>query len=457
MFRGRSQQRYEFIAPQPQIERGGGAITFFGSAIWFCAIMIRLSLPEAADWSLAEKLFEAGSFVVFAAVPVFGLSTRLGEQLAKRFLLPMQGLGFQGLLCLLMAAYLALGKSLTLSSKHFPWLNQISNLAFSNAVSHHFVLNAVFFLGGLFIALRLPFIVLALRQDPGILDQRWLRKHPQLVVLLTLNLFYLCVIHPAVGVGHSSVISLEGLGVGMVYIGICIGLAHRSWRRPYGLMPFDFGLMVLCAALIYWVSTPSFSFGVFIAVDAFILVLVYGTGLGRSHFGYSFRMGRADWKLLGQMVVVALIVLAPLALVSGFVQPQRADVSLSKLSSYFVLFTLRVGLFEEVFFRAGIMVFLRDQLLRIAPNRLLHLKVIWLSALGSSVIFGLVHAGNSAAGSTLAPWQYKGLYIGLATVASMFYALTFAGSNRLGSAILIHGFIDTAAVVLLGGFLAVPF
>ena len=73
------------------------------------------------------------------------------------------------------------------------------------------------------------------------------------------------------------------------------------------------------------------------------------------------------------------------------------------------------------------------------------------------MLFGLVHIGNEAGTSTLVPWLYKGLYILLATIASMFYAIAFARSNRLAPAILIHGFIDTTAVVLLGGFLSVPF
>jgi membrane protease YdiL (CAAX protease family) len=223
------------------------------------------------------------------------------------------------------------------------------------------------------------------------------------------------------------------------------------------LIPFDFGLMVLCAAVIYWVSTPSLSFGVFVAVDLFILVLVYGTGLGREHFGYSFQMRSYDWRVLAQTLAIALFTLIPLALLSGFVHPQRAVVNLPKLLSYFVLFTLRVGIFEEVFFRAGIMALLRDCLLAMGRARFSLQQITWVSALGCSMLFGLVHIGNEAGASTLTPWIYKGLYILLATTASMFYSITFARSNRLAPAVLIHGFIDTTAVVLLGGFLSVPF
>jgi membrane protease YdiL (CAAX protease family) len=466
MFPRRSQQRYEFVDSQSFDGRGEGAIVFCIGVIWFCAILVRLSLAESGDWTLTEKLFEASSFSIFAATPIFGFATRAGEKFAKQILLPNHGLGFQGLLCVSMAMYLEVGRSLNLNPKHFPWVEQLNSLV----VPNHFNLNLALFLGGLFVSLRLPFLVLARRQKPFWLKGKsfiqQIRGYRQLILLLLLNTLYLCAVHTSFLFPHSFGNSSEGLIVGVVYVSICLGMSGLGWKpqgdRPFDkprdrLIPFDFGLTVLCAAVIYWVSTPSLTFGVFIAVDLFVLVLVYGTGLGREHFGYSFQMRPSDWRVLAQTLAIALLVLVPLALLSGFVQPQRAEASFPKLLSYFVLFTLRVGVFEEVFFRAGIMVLLRDCFLAMGRDRFSPRQITWFSALGCSMLFGLVHVGNEAGASTLAPWQYKGLYILLATAASMFYALAFARSNRLAPAILIHGFIDTTAVVLLGGFLAVPF
>ncbi len=459
-------QRYEFLTLQPFDGRGEGAIALSLSIIWFCAIFIRLSLAESGNWTLIEKLFEASSFLIFAAIPTFGLATRTGEKFAKQILLPNQGLGFQGLLCVSMAIYLGVGRSLNLNPNHFPWVEQLNSLVWPN----HFDLNLVLFLSGLFVSLRLPFLALTLRQKPFWLTGKpfiqQIRRHGQLILLLLINTFYLCAVHTSFLFPHSFSNSNEGLIVGGVYVAICLGICGLGGKptgdHPFDkprnhLMLFDFGLMVLCAAVIYWVSMPSLTFGVFIAVDLFILVLVYGTGLGREHFGYSFQMRLYDWRVLTQTSMIALFVLVPLALLSGFVQPQRADLSLPKLLSYFALFTLRVGVFEEVFFRSGVMVLLRDQLFVRGYDRFSPRQITWFSALGCSVLFGLVHIGNEAGASTLAPWLYKGLYILLATTASMFYAIAFARSNRLAPAILIHGFIDTTAVVLLGGFLAVPF
>lgn len=216
--------------------------------------------------------------------------------------------------------------------------------------------------------------------------------------------------------------------------------------------------MILCAGIIYCFSTPSFSFGVFIAVDLFILILVYGTGLGRDHFGYSFQLRPSDGRILLRNIAIASLVLIPVAIASGFVRPQNvASFSFAKVFSYFVLFTFRVGIFEEIFFRSGLMVLFRD-LLQSRTQNPSSQQLVWIPALGCSILFGLSHIGNEAiTNTTLAPWQYKGLYIILATTASLFYSITFAQTNRLAPSIWIHGFVDTTAVLLLGGFLTVPF
>jgi membrane protease YdiL (CAAX protease family) len=285
------------------------------------------------------------------------------------------------------------------------------------------------------------------------------KAQPQLCGLLLLNTLYLGL--------HRTGNPIEGIAVGLTYGLVCLGISWPKWKPPLSrdscaprvrLIPADFFLMILCAGIIYCFSTPSFSFGVFIAVDLFILVLIYGTGLGRAHFGYSFQLRPSDGWVLLRNIAIASLVLIPVAIASGFVHPQGvANFSLLKVLSYFALFTLRVGIFEEIFFRSGLMVLFRD-LLQARTHKPSPQALVWIPALGCSLLFGLSHIGNEAiANTTLEPWQYKGLYILLATIASLFYSIAFAQTNRLAPPILIHGFVDTTAVLLLGGFLTVPF
>ena len=450
---GQYWHQYEFFQPKPYNRLGEGFIALLATLIWFTAILVRHRLPESGDWSLGESLTEACSFVIFAAVPIFGLATPQGEQFVKQVLLPKQGLGFQCLLCAALAILIASAKALNLNSRHFDWLNQFNSLI----IPGQFWLNGALFLGGVFIALRIPFVVQTLRQKP----QAPLRC--QLYGLLLLNTLYLSL--------HHTAISWEGFVISGVYGLVCLGLVWPSYSitasPPQRLVLSDFGLMVLCVAILYWFSIPSFSFGVFIGVDLFILVMIYGSGLGRSHFGYSFATRHQDWPVLGVIVVAAIATLVPIAIFSGFVQPTQAQSHFSplRLVVYFTLFTFRVGIFEEVFFRSGLMVLLRDcleQRAELSQWQTLGAErspqiILLLSVLGCSALFGLSHIGNAAGTNPLTLWQYRGLYIVLATSASMFYALAFAKTNRLAVPILVHGVVDTVAVVLLGGSLAVPF
>jgi membrane protease YdiL (CAAX protease family) len=437
---GQYWHQYEFLQPKTYGGLREGFIAFFATLTWFAAILVRHHLPEAGDWTLGESLLEAFSFVVFAAVPVFGLATQWGDRLTTHSLLPNQGLRFQLTLCTALAVFISLGKALNLSPRHFDWINQFNTLV----IPGQLWLNIALFLGGVFVALRIPFVVQELRQKP----QLSLRQ--QLYGLLLFNTLYLSL--------HRTASPLEGFIISIVYGAICIGL---TWPQSGGissrkqLVPSDFWLMVLCIAILYWFSVPSFSFGVFMGVDLFIVVMIYGSGLGREHFGYSFTTRPQDWFVLGVLILVVFLLLVPLAVVSGFVQPALAQsqFSLLKLGIYFVLFTFRVGIFEEVFFRSGVMVLLRDCL----GNGQSPQRTLWLSALSCSLLFGLSHIGNTPGANTLSLWQYRGLYMILATSASMLYSIAFAKTHRLAIPILVHGFVDTTAVVLLGGSLAVPF
>jgi membrane protease YdiL (CAAX protease family) len=443
---GQYWHQYEFLQPKPYTKHREAFIAFLATFLWFIAILVRHHLPEAGDWTLSESLLEAFSFVVFAAVPVFGLATQWGDRLSTHFLLPNQGLRFQLTLCTALAIFISLGKGLSLSPRHFDWIDQFNHLV----IPGQFWLNVALFLGGVFVALRIPFVVQALRQKPRS-RLRW-----QLYGLLLLNTLYLSL--------HRTASPWEGFMISMGYGVICIGLTwprSRDTSPRQQLVPSDFWLMVLCVAILYWFSIPSFSFGVFMGVDLFILVMVYGSGLGREHFGYSFAAQPKDWLVFGVLILAVLILLVPLAVGSGFVQPALVQSQFSplKLGVYFVLFTFRVAIFEEVFFRSGVMVLLRDCL---SGGRKIHAMrspqlTLFLSALGCSLLFGLSHIGNAPGTNALSLWQYRGLYIALASSASMLYAIAFAKTNRLAIPILVHGFVDTTAVVLLGGSLAVPF
>ncbi len=476
---------------------GRGEMRFAAIAclLWFSASFIRLSL-NGESWSSLEKCIESGSFVVFAGLPIFGLATPPGEQFARRWLLKQNGLGFQMLVCFPLLVYLAILKSLAPHLDQFRLLDQLNNLIFAE----HFWLNTSLLLIGIFAALRVPFLALNWRISPT----GFIRKRPgpaqklQLVAFTGLYLGYLLLANTATFVSRLNTNAVSapvlesalktgnsGYAIAAAYLFTLLllllpitqgqGPGPDQKNAPQRFMVFDFLLTALCIYSIFGMTRPMFRFGPFIPVALFIVVVIYGIGLGREHFGYSFQMRWTDVVYTVKMIAIALILLVPTAFVLGFVNPKLAEsitaagglgLFLVRLISFAVLFSFRVGVFEEMLFRAGLLVFIRDQLQghgnaggngwakQLGDRKTL----LFTAALLCSLIFGIAHIGNSpSAGNLLAPWQYKAAYLILATAASMFYSLAYVETNRLCSSIVIHGFVDTTAVLLLGAELVVPF
>lgn len=459
--------RCEFA--EPKRYNGGGEVAFavVGCVLWFSAIVIRLSF-SSKPWTLTERLVEAASFVLFAAVPIFFLATYAGAEFARRVLLRNNGLWFQALTCLMLGFYISLVKLLTLNPARFSWLKQFDHLI----VYDSFWLNVLIFLVGVFVVLRLPFLLLELRDRRIYTKKRQsivslIKRNGQLLIFLTINFIYISLVNTSL-ISTAFQAEYSGYFIGSSYflITLLMQLPIAKTTPPDRMMVFDFLLAAACLISLFGFSRPSFSFGPFISLTLFLLVLVYGTGLGREHFGYSFAVRRADFFYTVKAILTATILLVPLAFFLKFAPfPSGAvpDVvalgrSILFFVSYAVLFSFRVGIFEEILFRSGLMVFIRDQLQARSHKAWNRQRLIIIAAVICSVIFGLSHIGNNPGSSiALSPFQYKAIYAALATLASLFYAFAFGETNRLWASITIHGIVDTTAVLLLGASLVVPF
>jgi membrane protease YdiL (CAAX protease family) len=457
--------RCEFAEPKRYSGNGELAFAVIGCVVWFSAILIRLSF-SSKSWTLTEKLVEATSFVIFAAIPIFFLATHEGAEFARRVLLRSNGLWFQTATCLLLGAYISIVKLLGLDPSRFSWLKQFDRLIFQD----YFWLNVVLFLLGAFVVLRLPFVMLALRDRTShSLKQPTLRsiikQNRQLLTLLILNFIYISLVNTSL-VSTAFKAESSGYFIGFAYFLITALLLSPIVNPSATRMTvFDLLLTGACLLSLFCFSKPFFGFGPFIGLTLFVLVVIYGTRLGREHFGYSFQIRKTDFFYTIKAVLTAALILVPLALLLRFTQPQTSTFNLPTIAhsllfflSYAVLFGFRVGLFEEILFRSGLMVFIRDQIQVRSPLQRDRKQLVLLSAVICSIIFGLCHIGNDpGAGIALTPFQFKAIYAALATLASMFYALAFGETNRLWASITIHGIVDTIAVLLLGASLVVPF
>lgn len=459
--------RCEFA--EPKRYSGNGELTFavIGCVLWFSAIVTRLSFSGKA-WTLTERLVEATSFVIFAAIPIFFLATNAGSEFAKRVLLRNNGLWFQTFTCLLLGFYISVVKLLALNPARFGWLKQFDDLILKD----YFWLNVSFFLVGVFVVLRLPFLLLELRDRRIYTKKRQtvvsiIQRNGQLLMLLGINFIYISLVNTSL-VSTAFEVEYSGYFIGLSYVLIVFLMQLPIVRTTPSdrMMVFDFLLAAACLVSLFWFSRPSLSFGAFISLTLFVLVLIHGTGLGREHFGYSFAVRQADFFYAVKSILMAIVLLVPLALLLKFA-PSKAvstfDVTaigsyILFFLSYAVLFSFRVGIFEEILFRSGLMVFIRDQIQARSHKPLNRQRLVLASALLCSVIFGICHIGNNPGTDiALSPFQYKAIYAALATLASMFYSLAFGETNRLWASITIHGIVDTTAVLLLGASLVVPF
>ncbi|MBD2035806.1 CPBP family intramembrane metalloprotease [Leptolyngbya sp. FACHB-321] len=457
--------RCEFAVPKRYSGNGELAFAVIGCVLWFSAIVIRLGF-SSKPWTLTEKLVEATSFVVFAALPILFLATYEGAELARRVLLRNSGLWFQTATCLLLGVYISVVKLLGLNPARFGWLNQFDRLIIQDS----FWLNVILFLLGAFVVLRLPFVMLGLRdrkphgfKPPTLLST--IKQNSQLTFLLVANFIYFSLVHTSL-ISTAFKAEYSGYFIGLAYILIAILLVSPLVTPSATRMTvFDLLLTGACLLSLFCFSRPFFSFGPFIGLTLFVLVVIFGTRLGREHFGYSFQIRKADVFYTVKAILAAALILVPLALLLRFTQPQASTFNLPTIAhsvlfflSYAILFGFRVGLFEEILFRSGLMVFIRDQIQARSPLQRDRKRLVLLSAVIGSIIFGLCHIGNEpGAGIALSPFQYKAIYAALATLASMFYALAFGETNRLWASITIHGIVDTIAVLLLGASLVVPF
>lgn len=458
--------RCEFAEPKQYSGKGEIIFAIIGCVLWFSAIVVRLGFSQQS-WTLTERLVEATSFVVFAAAPIFFLATSSGSEFAKRVLLRNNGLWFQVITCLLLGLYISLVKLLALNPARFNCLKEFDDLI----LKHYFWANVIIFLIGVFIVLRIPFLLLELRKRrvyPKKEQSLPLITKPssQLILLLSLHFIYTSLVNTSLlSTKFESENSGYAIGFGYFVIVALIHLPIVRTTPPDRMMVFDLLLAVACLISLFVFSRPFFSFGAFISLTLFVLIWIHGTGLGRAHFGYSFEIRKTDLFYVAKAVLTATCLLVPLALLLNFAPSKTSAFDWRAISSYVlfflsyaVLFSFRVGIFEEILFRSGLMVFIRDQIQARSYPPLSRQQLVLWSAIVCSIIFGLCHVGNNpGSGSALSPLQYKAIYAVLATLASMFYSLALGETNRLWASITIHGIVDTTAVVLLGASLVVPF
>ncbi len=440
--------RCELAEPQPFDGRGEVAFAWVGSGLWFLALFLRFGLSDQ-HWTLAEKLVQCSAFVGCSGLPIFFLATASGAKFTQSVLLKLDGLWFQAIACFVLALYIIPVNSLNWDPNKFSWLRPLREVMTGNS----FEVNAIAFLFAVFLALRLPFLFLKLRDQPPLLKNssgliKLLSHDLETTGLLTANLIACSVMIPS------------GYWVGLAYIVLFIGMNLPISRQASSqrLQIFDLLLIITCLGSMILFSSLHFDFAPFISVHLFVVVVMYGTGLGREHFGYSFQVRKSDVLYYLKMSAIACGILIPLALLLRFNRSFTGFPTAVEVFIYFILFSFRVGVMEEILFRSGLMVLVRDYLQQWgkAPQR--PTQLVMAAAVITAIVFGICHVGNDPRdGSVLTAVEFKAVYIFLGSLAATFYGMVFGETNRLWCPVFLHGLVDTTAVLFLKIPLTAPF
>lgn len=175
--------------------------------------------------------------------------------------------------------------------------------------------------------------------------------------------------------------------------------------------------------------------GLLVLVFAFYLFLV---AFPMEGIGYTFEIRTADWSFAARYFSLFTAFLAiPLALLLDFAAPSSIIPGFEEWPVRFLAIFFFVALPEEFLFR-GIFQNLLEKIWPSTPIRTLVL---------ASVLFGLSHANNANppylhvnAGplNLQLPW----VYIVLATLAGIFYGLTYRRTGKITVAAVVHALVD---------------
>lgn len=410
--------------------------------LWFGAQLLYLRYWAEKPWPLLESCVEAAAVVVIGGWPVLWWATPISDRWQSLEAVVNR---WQSRLILSLILYIAVASHLP-HAEVFPWQRVLHQLV----VADSWWLNLMFFLVGSWAALRVPFL---LRNPTVAAPVRW--------GWISTAALYLLVSHSSLISPAFTTYQTEGFLITPLYLLLC---GWCNWQQgrppsssPSGLQGKDLLLVAVCLFTLYWFSTPYFRFGPLITVQLFVLAVIFGSRLGRGHFGYSFEPRWGDTYLLGILVIIALATLVPLGSLLGFLPLGAFDLAppFSKLLVYVILFAMRVGIFEEVLFRSGLMVLVRDVLRQRGGDPL---WTAWGAILICALLFGIVHVGNTPGAEVgLSVVAYRLIYIALATLASLLYCFMFACTQRLWGGVLLHGLVDALAVVCFGAALVAPF
>ena len=226
-----------------------------------------------------------------------------------------------------------------------------------------------------------------------------------------------------------------------------LALARRATKKAAGSSQFglrQFGC-VLVTAVPYLVLQEVLPLLWCFSTPAALIVMVYGTGLGREYFGFTFlpRSRREAGFVVLLLVGGLLLFLATNFIVGGITYTGELwQMTGTKIYMFSFMMLLIVGISEEVIFRCGVLMLFATYLGRAGGRRWWGRHPRTAAVIVTSALFGVAH------------FPHGPLMIFLAFLASLLYGLAFVGGRSLFGPVLLHGLLN---VLILKNFQLLAF
>jgi membrane protease YdiL (CAAX protease family) len=273
--------------------------------------------------------------------------------------------------------------------------------------------------------LLLPYFFFGLTSFPDRLA-RWLDRRPaRLLAAAT----FLLIPYLTYAAGTGTLRLDRTLKLALLVLGPAILLApctrpatRLTWRDALTILalwlPLDF--RVFRDVWAWPEGGAAYVMNVVLAVDLALLLFVAHRRL--DGVGYLFQVSWKDLSAFAINLAMCLVVVVPIALVTGFVR-FNPDTDAPGFAGSFVAIFLTIALPEELLFRGLIQNFLQKTWARAV-----------VALVVASIVFGLAHLNNGPRPD----WRYTVL----ATIAGLFYGRAYLQSGRLMAPALVHASID---------------
>ena len=226
-----------------------------------------------------------------------------------------------------------------------------------------------------------------------------------------------------------------------------LALAQQAAKKAAGTLQFglrQFGC-VLVTAVPYLVLQEVLPLLWCFSTPAALIVMVYGTGLGREYFGFTFlpRSRREAGFVVLLLVGGVLLFLATNFIVGGITYTGELwRMTGAKIYMFSFMMLLIVGISEEVIFRCGVLMLFATYLGHAGSRRWWGRHPRTAAVIVTSALFGVAH------------FPHGPLMIFLAFLASLLYGLAFVGGRSLFGPVLLHGLLN---VLILKNFQLLAF